>query len=31
LRDIIQDGSRRARAVAQQTMDRVRAAVRLKY
>jgi tryptophanyl-tRNA synthetase len=31
LRDIIQDGSRRARAVAQETMDRVRAAVKLKY
>ncbi len=31
LRDIILDGSRRARAVAQETMDRVRAAVRLKY
>lgn len=31
LRDIIQDGSRRARAVAQETMDRVRAAVRLRY
>ncbi|MBI2222139.1 MAG: tryptophan--tRNA ligase [Acidobacteria bacterium] len=31
LRDIIQDGSRRARAVARETMDRVRAAVRLRY
>jgi tryptophanyl-tRNA synthetase len=31
LRDILRDGSRRARAVAQETMERVRAAARLKY
>lgn len=31
LRDILQDGSRKARGVAQQTMERVRAAVKLKY
>jgi tryptophanyl-tRNA synthetase len=31
LREIIMDGSQRARAVAQETMDRVRAAVKLKY
>jgi tryptophanyl-tRNA synthetase len=31
LRDIIQDGSRRARAVAGETMERVRAAVKLRY
>jgi tryptophanyl-tRNA synthetase len=31
LRDLIVDGSRRARAVAHETMERVRAAVRLKY
>lgn len=31
LRDILQDGSRKARLVAQETMDRVRAAARLKY
>jgi tryptophanyl-tRNA synthetase len=31
LRDIVLDGSRRARAIAQRTMERVRAAVRLRY
>jgi tryptophanyl-tRNA synthetase len=31
LRDIVMDGSCRARAVAQETMERVRAAVKLKY
>jgi tryptophanyl-tRNA synthetase len=31
IRDIIMDGSRRARVVAQDTMDRVRAAVKLRY
>ena len=31
LRDILHEGSRKARAVAQETMERVRAAVRLKY
>jgi tryptophanyl-tRNA synthetase len=31
LREIIQDGSRRARAIAQDTMERVRAAVKLRY
>lgn len=31
LRDLLIDGSRRARAAAQQTMERVRAAVRVKY
>lgn len=31
LRDILQDGSRKARLVAQETMDRVRTAARLKY
>jgi tryptophanyl-tRNA synthetase len=31
LRDILYEGSRRARAVAQETMERVRAAVKLKY
>jgi tryptophanyl-tRNA synthetase len=31
LREIIMDGSRHARAVAAETMDRVRAAVKLKY
>jgi tryptophanyl-tRNA synthetase len=31
LRDVVIDGSRRARAVAQETMTRVRAAVQLKY
>ena len=31
LRDILRDGSRRARAVAQETMERVRAAAKLKY
>lgn len=31
LRDILQDGSRKARVVAQETMERVRAAVKLKY
>jgi tryptophanyl-tRNA synthetase len=31
LRDILDDGSRRARTIAQQTMDRVREAVKLKY
>jgi tryptophanyl-tRNA synthetase len=31
LRDVVVDGSRRAREIAQDTMERVRAAVRLKY
>ena len=31
LRDIVMDGSRQARAVAQETMDRVRGAVKLRY
>jgi tryptophanyl-tRNA synthetase len=31
LRDILMDGSRKARGIAEQTMDRVRAAVKLKY
>jgi tryptophanyl-tRNA synthetase len=31
LRDVLVDGSRRARAVAEETMDRVRTAVRLRY
>jgi tryptophanyl-tRNA synthetase len=31
LREIAVEGSRKARAVAQATMDRVRAAVRLRY
>ena len=31
LHDILEDGSRKAREVAQQTMERVRAAVKLKY
>ncbi len=31
LRDLLMDGSRRARAIAEQTMDRVRAAVKLRY
>lgn len=31
LRDVLVDGSRRARAVAQQTMERVREAVKLRY
>ena len=31
LREILHEGSRKARAVAQETMERVRAAVRLKY
>jgi tryptophanyl-tRNA synthetase len=31
LRDVMFDGSKRARGVAQETMERVRAAVRLKY
>ena len=31
LRDILQEGSRRARVVAHETMERVRAAVKLKY
>jgi tryptophanyl-tRNA synthetase len=31
LRDILHEGSRKARGIAQDTMDRVRAAVRLKY
>jgi len=31
LREIVMDGSRRAREVARETMDRVRAAVKLKY
>jgi tryptophanyl-tRNA synthetase len=31
LRDILHDGSRKARAVAQETMERVRSAVKLKY
>jgi tryptophanyl-tRNA synthetase len=31
LREILDDGSRRARAIAHDTMERVRAAVRLRY
>jgi tryptophanyl-tRNA synthetase len=31
LRDILHEGSRKARAIAQQTMDRVRGAVKLSY
>jgi tryptophanyl-tRNA synthetase len=31
LKDILADGSRKARAIAQQTMERVRTAVKLKY
>jgi tryptophanyl-tRNA synthetase len=31
LRDVLVDGSKKARAVAQETMDRVRSAVKLKY
>ena len=31
IREILHEGSRRARAVAQETMERVRAAVKLKY
>jgi tryptophanyl-tRNA synthetase len=31
LREILHEGSRQARAIAQETMDRVRSAVRLKY
>jgi tryptophanyl-tRNA synthetase len=31
LRDIVHEGSRKARGIAQETMERVRAAVRLKY
>jgi tryptophanyl-tRNA synthetase len=31
LRDLLDEGSRKARAVAQETMERVRAAVKLKY
>jgi tryptophanyl-tRNA synthetase len=31
LRDVLVDGSRRARAVAEETMSRVRTAVRLRY
>jgi tryptophanyl-tRNA synthetase len=31
LREILHEGSRRARAMAAETMERVRAAVRLKY
>jgi tryptophanyl-tRNA synthetase len=31
LRDVLVEGSRRARAVAEETMDRVRSAVRLRY
>jgi tryptophanyl-tRNA synthetase len=31
LRDVAFDGSRRARVIAEQTMERVRAAVRVKY
>jgi len=31
LREIVMDGSRRARGIARETMERVRAAVRLKY
>jgi len=31
LRDVLVDGSKKARAVAQETMERVRCAVKLKY
>lgn len=31
IREILEDGSRRARAIAQETMERVRTAVRLRY
>jgi tryptophanyl-tRNA synthetase len=31
LREMLVEGSRRARAIAQETMERVREAVRLKY
>jgi tryptophanyl-tRNA synthetase len=31
IRDILIDGSRKARAIAHETMERVRAAVKLKY
>jgi tryptophanyl-tRNA synthetase len=31
IRDVLVDGSRRARTVAQETMEKVRAAVKLKY
>jgi hypothetical protein len=31
LRDILHHGSRQARAIAQETMERVRAAAKLKY
>ena len=31
IRDILHEGSRKARAVAQETMERVRSAVKLKY
>jgi len=31
LRDILHDGSRKARTIAQETMDRVRSAVKLSY
>jgi tryptophanyl-tRNA synthetase len=31
LRDVLIDGSRRARTVAEETMDRVRTAVHLRY
>jgi tryptophanyl-tRNA synthetase len=31
LRDILHEGSRKARVIAQDTMDRVRAAVKLRY
>ena len=31
LRELVHEGSRRARAIAEETMERVRAAVRLKY
>jgi tryptophanyl-tRNA synthetase len=31
LREVLAEGSRRARAVAEETMDRVRTAVRLRY
>ena len=31
LRDILAEGSKKARGIAEQTMDRVRGAVKLKY
>jgi tryptophanyl-tRNA synthetase len=31
LRDVLHEGSRKARAIAQETMERVRSAVKLQY